>query len=233
MKSGDTGNLICGVTLFLALSGCGALSSKDGGEARAPGRTAAASPASRPNEPAATAPVNPPTKTAAQAPPPAHTRADAPTADAGTSNGHAPERRKIPAPPARSAAQRATAADIRAAQPASSTAGAKPATADKPGPPALDLSALEQRLKDTRAIGVFTKLSLKNQVDDLLARFRAFHQSSTKSPPPADLRHQYDSLMVKVLALLQNGDPQLASAISSSREAIWGILADPEKFSKI
>jgi hypothetical protein len=39
--------------------------------------------------------------------------------------------------------------------------------------------------------------------------------------------------MLKVLSLLQDGDPQLASAIASSREAIWGILVDPVKFAKI
>jgi len=83
--------------------------------------------------------------------------------------------------------------------------------------PALDLTSLEQRLKDTKAIGVFTKLSLKNQVDDLLAQ----------------LRQKYDLLLLKALSVLQDGDPALASAISASREAIWGILADPHKFSKL
>jgi hypothetical protein len=38
---------------------------------------------------------------------------------------------------------------------------------------------------------------------------------------------------MKVLSLLQDGDPSLAKAISSSREAIWDILSDPQKFSKI
>jgi hypothetical protein len=98
--------------------------------------------------------------------------------------------------------------------------------------PALDLNSLEQRLKDTRAIGLFTKLSLKNQVDDLLNEFRAFHQGSAKTPQP-ELRQKYDLLMIKVLSLLQDGDPQLATAVASSREAIWGILMDPQKFSKI
>jgi hypothetical protein len=97
---------------------------------------------------------------------------------------------------------------------------------------ALDLSSLEQRLRDTRAIGVFTKLSLKNQVDDLLADFRAFHKKQTQKTL-LQLRQQYDGLLLKVLSLLQDGDPVLAAAISSSREAIWGILTDPEKFSKI
>jgi hypothetical protein len=98
--------------------------------------------------------------------------------------------------------------------------------------PALDLADLEQRLRDTRAIGVFAKLSLKNQVDDLLSEFRTQYRGSNKHPSP-ELRQRYDLLILKVLSLLQDSDPQLAAAISSSREAIWGILADPDKFEKI
>jgi hypothetical protein len=94
------------------------------------------------------------------------------------------------------------------------------------------LGALEQRLKDTKAIGIFTKLSLKNQVDDLLGELRAFHNGAAKTPT-AVLRQKYDTLMIKVLTLLQDGDPQLASAIASSREALWGILMDPKKFAQI
>lgn len=50
--------------------------------------------------------------------------------------------------------------------PPSDVAPPQPAT---PAATTLDLSSLEQRLRDTTAIGVFTKLSLKNQVDDLVA----------------------------------------------------------------
>jgi hypothetical protein len=109
---------------------------------------------------------------------------------------------------------------------------AKPAAAEAPKTPTLDLGSLEQRLKDTKAIGVFTKLSLKNQVDDLLGELRAFHKGAAK-PPAAALRQKYDTLIMKVLTLLQDGDPQLAAAIASSREALWGILMDPQKFSQI
>ena len=101
-----------------------------------------------------------------------------------------------------------------------------------PAAPPLDLSALEQRLRDTHAIGVFTKLSLKNQVDDLLAQFRAYYQG-TVVKPLAQLREQYDLLLLKVLSLLQDADPPLAAAIAASREAIWDILKDPDRFSKI
>jgi len=98
--------------------------------------------------------------------------------------------------------------------------------------PTLDLTALEQRLRETHAVGLFTKLSLKNQVDDLLDQFRALYRRQARIPP-ASLRQQYDLLLLKVLSLLQDGDPPLAAAIASSREAIWNILADPQKFSSI
>jgi hypothetical protein len=98
--------------------------------------------------------------------------------------------------------------------------------------PALDLGSLEQRLRDTKAIGVFTKLSLKNQVDDLLARFRDFYGKKSTTTL-AQLRQKYDLLLLKVLSVLQDGDPALAATISASRESIWAILADPQKFSRL
>jgi hypothetical protein len=116
-----------------------------------------------------------------------------------------------------------------------------PATPPAPAPapaltpsasPTLNLADLEQRLRETRAIGVFSKLSLKNQVDDLLNAFRDLYRGPNKHPT-AELRQRYDLLLLKVLTLLQDGDPPLAAAISSSREAIWSILADPDKFAKI
>ena len=97
---------------------------------------------------------------------------------------------------------------------------------------ALDLNGLEQRLRDTRAIGLFTKLSLKNQVDDLLTQFKGFHKGQTP-PTLTQLRQKYEVLLMKVVTLLQDGDPGLASAVTSSREAIWGVLTDPKKFANI
>jgi len=98
--------------------------------------------------------------------------------------------------------------------------------------PALDLKSLEKRLRETTAIGVFTKLALKNQVDDLLDRFRAFHQGKGGTTL-AGLRQSYDLLMMKVLSLLQDSDAALARDIVASREAIWSLLADPAKFSTV
>jgi hypothetical protein len=114
---------------------------------------------------------------------------------------------------------------------ASSPSARSPSPSPSP-PPTLNLADLEQRLRDTRAIGVFTKLSLKNQVDDLLNAFRDLYRGPSKNPS-VELRQRYDALLLKVLALLQDGDPPLAAAIAASREAIWSILADPVKFEKI
>ena len=98
--------------------------------------------------------------------------------------------------------------------------------------PALDLKALTQQLRATKAIGVFTQITLKNQVDDLLDGFRDYYQGKPKLAI-SDLRRSFDLLMMKVLSLLQDEDQMLASAIVSSREAIWGLLADPKKFANL
>jgi len=121
-----------------------------------------------------------------------------------------------------------------AGQVAAKPAAAPPSVSAKasPLPPPLDLKSLETRLKETKAIGVFTKLALKNQVDDLLDRFRAFYQGRLKTSL-VELRRSYDLLVLKVLALLQDADPLLANAIAASRESIWGILSNPVKFAAI
>jgi len=132
-----------------------------------------------------------------------------------------------PAPPASVVKARPPAPPKAVAAPVAAVAP-KPVPEQRPAAPALDLAALEQRLRDTHAIGLFTKLSLKNQVDDLLDAFRT-HYRGQADPPLTELRQRYDLLLMKVLTLLQDGDPPLASAINSSREAIWGILNDPAK----
>ena len=171
-------------------------------------------------------------------PPPA--AAPPSTAESSTNDGS--DQSSTPAPPPASPATRSSPAKAKSStdprlvkQAGAAAAQTRPPVLPPPSPiasPTLNLADLEQRLRDTRAIGVFTKLSLKNQVDDLLNAFRALYRGPDKHPP-AELRQRYDLLLLKVLTLLQDGDPPLAAAISSSREAIWSILADPDKFAKI
>jgi hypothetical protein len=126
----------------------------------------------------------------------------------------------------------ATAAPATPAEQAQNKEGVDPAPAKQRTAAPLDLKSLVTQLKDTKAIGVFTKLALKNQVDDLLEQFRAYYQGRLKTTL-SELRRPYELLLLKVLALLQDADPSLAGAIVASREAIWGVLADPAKFKAV
>jgi hypothetical protein len=92
----------------------------------------------------------------------------------------------------------------------------------------LDLDALKARLKATKVIGVFTKISLKNKVDELMKQFTEHYQG--KKPSLAELRLSYDLLMMKVLSLLQDKDQALATEVVSSREAIWALLVNEKTF---
>lgn len=143
----------------------------------------------------------------------------------------APADSRLPAKAARPSVKSPAKADVFPPSPAQArkVETPVPAPAAKAPEPSLDLAALTARLRDTTAIGTFTKLALKNQVDDLLKKFRAHYQGGQKTGV-ASLRQPYNMLLLKVLSLVQDSDPSLASAISGSREAIWGILADPEKF---
>lgn len=78
---------------------------------------------------------------------------------------------------------------------------------------------------------MFTKIALKNQVDDLLDQFRAYHKHQATTTL-AELKQSYNLLLLKVLSLLQDSDPSLARDIVASRDAIWSILADPKKFAE-
>lgn len=233
--------LALGFMLGALLSGCASMRPAAPAHAATPAPSAtvgeprtAPAPAAQPgvSEPAAAA------QPAAVAPPPPApaVRPDAAPPPRSAANPAVPVQKTAPEAPAsaREAPPKPVAKATVPALPPTATpvpvAVSKPAA--PPAPPSLDLAALEQRLRDTRAVGVFTKLSLKNQVDDLLAQVRSYYRGK-KPPPPAELRPRFDGLLLKVLSVVQDGDPPLATQIWSSREAIWGVLADPTKFERI
>ncbi|HYL02464.1 MAG TPA: hypothetical protein VEU54_03525 [Steroidobacteraceae bacterium] len=197
----------------------------------------ATAPAGALPSPAATPPAAP--AAPVERPTPAPAAAPATAGNAGAAGGPAAASAREAAPrsppnaPARSRVPAAASGTPAAASAAAATAApVAAAPAAKPASPALDLAALEQRLRDTRAIGLFTKLSLKNQVDDLLAQFRGYYDG--RAPLTlAELRRSYELLLMKVVTLLQDGDPGLATAVSSSREAIWAMLSDRKSFSNL
>src|SRR5688572_7834013 len=131
-------------------------------------------------------------------------------------------------PPVKAPAKTSAPAAVR---PAPQAKAAPPPVATAQAPQ-LDVTSLIERLRETDAIGVMTKLALKNQVDDLLKKFRLHYQGAQKTSV-TELRQPYNMLVLKVLSLVQDKDPSLARSISNSREAIWGMLADRDKFNSI
>lgn len=200
-----------------------------------PAPTVVAEPAAPPSpaQPGAPAVIEPPLPPATPAPParpPEPVRA--PTAPTPAAAPRPP-----PAGAASSTASARPAAPAKPPTPAPASPAPAPPVAkvaaapvvSKPSAPPLDLASLETRLRETRAIGVFTKVSLKNQVDDLLDKFRAYYKRQSNTTL-TELRRPYDMLLLKTLSLLQDSDPALARDIVASREAIWGILSNRDKF---
>ena len=165
-----------------------------------------------------------------------HVKPDTPVSEpktVPTQPGAPPSAAKPAAPAKPQPGAAAPAAPIeRASGPKAAGKVAPPVVKTPATAPALDLKTLEAQLKETKAIGLFTKITLKNQVDDLMDRFRQFYRGKAKLTL-TDLRRSYDLLMMKVLSLLQDEDQRLASAIVSSREAIWRLLADPKTFATL
>jgi hypothetical protein len=208
------GTPIVGLAFALLITGCSSVKSSPPPAAEALAPVIAPAPPPSPPQPAIAAQAAPavePAKPMKIAPPAAATQS---AAKADATGAKTPA--KVAAPKAPAAPKKESAAPQVAKQ----------------ASPTLDLKSLEERLKDTEAIGVMTKIALKNQVDDLLDQFRAYYQGKLKTTL-AELRQPYDRLVLKVLSLLQDSDPALASAIAASREAIWGILADPAKFATV
>ncbi|MFT5768369.1 MAG: hypothetical protein ACI9H8_000326 [Lysobacterales bacterium] len=103
-----------------------------------------------------------------------------------------------------------------------------PATAE----PTLDMETLETGLRKTKAIGLFTKLELKSQVEDLLDELEDYHNAkSTYSL--VQLEEHFNLLVMKLMILLQDDDPQLHRQIVQARPALWTTLADPTQFTTI
>ncbi len=91
----------------------------------------------------------------------------------------------------------------------------------------LSISALEDRLRETKAIPPLQKLALKSEIDDFLGRLREAHATGPREV--AEMREPYEKLLVKIRGLLKK-DPQLARDIAASRETIWAVLADRTQF---
>ncbi|MDX8392816.1 MAG: hypothetical protein R8K53_09695 [Mariprofundaceae bacterium] len=90
--------------------------------------------------------------------------------------------------------------------------------------PTFDMDVLIKRVKKTDAIGVFSKLALRSDALDLIGLVKAW-QRHVKHLTLDEVRSQYDGLLLKILALL-NDDPVLSHDINLAREKIWQSLLE-------
>jgi len=91
------------------------------------------------------------------------------------------------------------------------------------------INDLYEHLSQTKSIGIFTKLSIKNNTARLNKSFATHHQG--KRPPNIEeLRERYDLMVQEMMILVQGKDPELAHKIHETRLLLWSYLSDPEKY---
>lgn len=96
----------------------------------------------------------------------------------------------------------------------------------------FDLDALVDRVSHSKNLGFLTKISLKQDVDQLLESIRKYHAGIGESSLER-ARERYDVMVHKLIILLQDKDKELAKSIDDSREKLWAILSDEKKFTGI
>ena len=94
---------------------------------------------------------------------------------------------------------------------------------------AIDLDTLEAKLRQTDAIGLTTKFSLKQDLDGLIADFRAFHDGKA-GKDLGELKGRFAGLLDETLIHLKSGDPVLYRILSASRPGLWEVISDGPKF---
>jgi hypothetical protein len=97
---------------------------------------------------------------------------------------------------------------------------------------ALDVATLRIRLKDTTAIGPVAKLRLKGEIEDLMHDLAAFHSGRT-TETLEELHARYRDLVLRVVALIEQGDVSLAHDLTASTDHLWTTLADPGQFASL
>ncbi|MGH8615094.1 MAG: hypothetical protein ACREYF_24495 [Gammaproteobacteria bacterium] len=104
-------------------------------------------------------------------------------------------------------------------------AAKEPVAAPAPNAKRFDLDMLTERLKQTSAIGVFTKLAINADATDLIDAVKKYRKLAILQAKLAEIRSRFDGLVMKILALLED-DLQLARDIYVAREQIWSSLLE-------
>ncbi len=84
-------------------------------------------------------------------------------------------------------------------------------------------------LADTKAIGLFTKLGLKKDMNKVLQRLKKFHDGKSKYTLE-QLQEQYDLVLMKIAIHLQDSDFILHRHLCNAWLPIWQDLKDFDRF---
>jgi len=89
----------------------------------------------------------------------------------------------------------------------------------------VDFNVLKERLKNTDAIGFFTKLAIRNDILDLMDKIKTYRKHAMLNAKRAEIRRSFDGLLLKIIALLKD-DPELSRDLYVGRESIWESLLE-------
>jgi hypothetical protein len=93
----------------------------------------------------------------------------------------------------------------------------------------VDLDMLAKGLEHSNAVGLFEKLKLKSAIDGLLDRLKAYHAGAGRFTLD-QLQEQYDALMLRIAAQLQDKDATLQGQLCNAWDPIWATLQDRKAF---
>jgi len=93
----------------------------------------------------------------------------------------------------------------------------------------VDLEILGDMLAKTAAIGFLSKMRLKKDIDKVLVRLEKYHQSGGKFTLE-QLEEQYNLLLMKISAHLQDKDLVTHRHLCNAWLVIWEDLQDPAYF---
>lgn len=91
----------------------------------------------------------------------------------------------------------------------------------------FNLDMLIARLKETDALGVFTKLALKGDVEEIIEMAHEY-KSLTALTELQSVREQFDGLVLKTITLLNDKDPDLAADMYQARDLVWQSILEVE-----
>jgi len=89
----------------------------------------------------------------------------------------------------------------------------------------VNFNVLKERLKNTDAIGFFTKLAIRNDIVDLMDNIKRYRKHAMLKAKMTEIRRSFDGLLLKIIALLE-GDPKLSRDLYVGRETIWESLLE-------